>query len=403
MIHASTRAASGDGWAEQNQFWADRNPRVARPYRATRERAPTPLVICGQGMSLRVERGALVVRSGFTHYPQVRDEQRLFPGEPSLPPSIIILDGSGTISFDVLTWLSDQRMPLTRIDWRGRAVSTMGASLSAYSPERVAWQVETAADPALRLKFCCALIAEKMRSSLHTLAHRLPASPERSAAIVTAQRVLEELGNERPDSVDEVLILEARAAGAYFKAWRGMPLKWSGLARRPIPNRWLNADVRNASNGAGRSGNRSANHPVNAILNYAYAVLYSSVQARLVAAGYDPARGVMHVDRSDASALVLDAMEPERAVVDAGVLKLLNSTVFSAADFAIRADGVCRLSPQLAKQVAVTVAGSPLTKLPKVLQAASSEDQHGSLRARKGSLPSSAKSPTSVSKVSGGW
>jgi CRISPR-associated protein Cas1 len=50
------------------------------------------------------------------------------------------------------------------------------------------------------------------------------------------------------------------------------------------------------------SGSRHATHPVNAILNYAYSVLQSEVQIRLLAEGYDPMLGIMHSDRDDAPA-----------------------------------------------------------------------------------------------------
>jgi CRISPR associated protein Cas1 len=39
------------------------------------------------------------------------------------------------------------------------------------------------------------------------------------------------------------------------------------------------------------AGNRNASHPVNAILNYAYAVLQSQIQIGAVAKGYDPTVG----------------------------------------------------------------------------------------------------------------
>jgi hypothetical protein len=44
-------------------------------------------------------------------------------------------------------------------------------------------------------------------------------------------------------------------------------------------------------------------------------------------------------------------MEPERPKVDRTVLDFLKSHVFSPADFVIRADGVVRLTPQLARTV----------------------------------------------------
>jgi CRISP-associated protein Cas1 len=100
-------------------------------------------------------------------------------------------------------------------------------------------------------------------------------------------------------------------------------------------------------------GSRNASHPVNAILNYAYAVLQSQVQIRLVAEGYDPMLGIMHSDRDDASAFVFDMMEPERPKVDSAVLAFLKSEALHPADFTIREDGVVRLNPELAKQIAV--------------------------------------------------
>jgi hypothetical protein len=70
---------------------------------------------------LRVEGGALTIRNGFTHYPQKQETYRFFKGElTTTPPRIIVLDGNGSISFDVLTWLSDCCPPV-RIRFRAIA------------------------------------------------------------------------------------------------------------------------------------------------------------------------------------------------------------------------------------------------------------------------------------------
>jgi hypothetical protein len=34
-----------------------------------------------------------------------------------------MLDGSGSITFDVLTWLNEQKVPLVKINWTGNAVT----------------------------------------------------------------------------------------------------------------------------------------------------------------------------------------------------------------------------------------------------------------------------------------
>jgi hypothetical protein len=59
----------------------------------------------------------LTIRNGFTHYPQKQETYRFFRGNLVCPERIIMLDGSGSISFDVLAWLSEQRVSLIQITW----------------------------------------------------------------------------------------------------------------------------------------------------------------------------------------------------------------------------------------------------------------------------------------------
>jgi CRISPR-associated protein Cas1 len=49
-------------------------------------------------------------------------------------------------------------------------------------------------------------------------------------------------------------------------------------------------------------------------------------------------------------------MEPERPKVDRRVLDFVKSNVFDPADFIIRADGVCRLNPEMARMIVATIA-----------------------------------------------
>jgi hypothetical protein len=48
-------------------------------------------------------------------------------------------------------------------------------------------------------------------------------------------------------------------------------------------------------------------------------------------------------------------MEPERPRVDRAVLDFVKGHVFDPADFVIRADGVCRLNPEMARMVVASV------------------------------------------------
>jgi CRISP-associated protein Cas1 len=98
----------------------------------------------------------------------------------------------------------------------------------------------------------------------------------------------------------------------------------------------------------GRQPERRASHQP--MLNYAYGILESQVRVKTVAEGYHPRLGIMHESREGSPAFVFDIMEPERPKVDRSILEFVKSHKFRAADFVIRVDGVCRLTPAMAKR-----------------------------------------------------
>ena len=90
-------------------------------------------------------------------------------------------------------------------------------------------------------------------------------------------------------------------------------VRWRGASRRPIPESWKTIEQRTSPFQLVQlAGNRNAAHPVNAILNYAYAVLQSQMQINAVAGGYDPIIGIMHEGRDGSSPFIFDLMEPKR-------------------------------------------------------------------------------------------
>jgi CRISPR-associated protein Cas1 len=102
--------------------------------------------------------------------------------------------------------------------------------------------------------------------------------------------------------------LEAQAAKVYWSAW---------LAGLPLPP------------GAEGQGEAVRFHrdvdgkdPVNAMLNYGYAVVRAAIGRALVAAGLHPALGLHHSNRSNAFCLADDLLEPLRPLVDRIVREL---------------------------------------------------------------------------------
>ena len=352
----SVESVAAQEWAVRNSHW-ERAPRQIGIRKADRARRRAPLILCGHGVSLTVDKGTLLIRDGATHYPQERQTHRLFRGALDLPSRIMVIDGTGSITFDVLDWLAEQSIPLVRLTWRGEVVSVIGGAAFAGNPARVEWQRETRLDPERRVSFAAELIARKLESSLETLRWAIEPSRTREIAEHQAATGIRSLRGGGISTVDQVRILEARAAAAYFSAWRALPIHWGQRSKHPVPADWSRARGRASTRGGFAQGNRHATHPVNAMLNYAYGALESRVHIAAASSGFDPKQGILHHDRDDALAFVYDMMEPERPKVDRAVLGFIDATTFTGADFVLRSDGVCRVAPQLARRLCQLVIG----------------------------------------------
>lgn len=64
------------------------------------------------------------------------------------------------------------------------------------------------------------------------------------AAIEKLETMLNELRSALPESIDELRLVEAQAAYAYFAAWQMLPLRWKGTGRKPIPTEWRHVVAR---------------------------------------------------------------------------------------------------------------------------------------------------------------
>lgn len=176
----------------------------------------------------------------------------------------------------------------------------------------------------------------------------LDASERVDLALAKLKENLAELSTRPPKTINALLGIEGRSAQVYFNAWKDLPINWRKNGRKPIPSDWLKFSSRYSTQ-ANRAKSHNASHPLNAMLNYAYAVLESHVRSQLISLGYDPTIGFMHAYGADRAALVLDLMEPLRPTVDRIIVDFARTKAFNPADFTIRRDGVCRLNPELAK------------------------------------------------------
>jgi len=122
-------------WQTRCEYWLSESDRPSTRFR--REREKNPLILTGHGLSLRVEKGTLLIRDGNTHYPAVRRQWRFFNGTLDIPTTIVVIDGSGEITMDAIDWLATQGVQLIRLRWDGQFTSVINTGGQAASAENL--------------------------------------------------------------------------------------------------------------------------------------------------------------------------------------------------------------------------------------------------------------------------
>jgi len=340
---------SRDPWLDRASYWSATEKQKSAPRGAI---AREPLILSGHGMRMRINHGALEIQNGFTHYPQAREQWRIFPGEPERPSWIIMLDGSGAITLDVLSWLSTQNIPLIQLDYRGQVVAAIGANCIGADPELLQLQVTTAQHPKRSMAVATWLIREKLIASRETLLRLAMDGESKDKALARLGADIVRLSRPWTGPRKPLMGIEGKCAQLYFNAWRGRPIAWKGTGQKPIPETWREIGPR----GTGENRrNRFAWHPAQAMTNYGYAVLESQLRIETARIGLDQATGFLHQTMADRPALILDLLEPLRPVVDGIILRFVQGQTFSPADFTLSSEGTCRLHPQLARRLVAEI------------------------------------------------
>ncbi len=351
-----TANSNCDDWAIQSEFWIAETIKLQKP-RRIRERNSNPLILTGHGASMRIEKGTLLIKEGFSHHPQKQLQRRYFAGDLELPRIILMLDGSGSLSFDVLSWLGEQNVALARIKSSGEVAVVCSSTGYIADRENVFWQIESAKDHAAKLAYSIDLIKAKLANSIDTLEIAFNHTDRRQKTIQKLQNAIAELSKNPPKDLKQLRGIEATCASSYFGIWSGYALQWKPKSRYPIHPHWLKYVGRPSQANGLKPKNVNASHPINAMLNYAYAVKQAELQIAAIADGFNPTIGIMHSGRRGLPAYIFDQIEPKRPLVDRALLDFMSRHKFSGADFILRSDGVCRLSPQLARVIATLVSG----------------------------------------------
>jgi CRISPR-associated protein Cas1 len=159
-------------------------------------------------------------------------------------------------------------------------------------------------------------------------------------------------------TVAELLIVEAKAAADYWRAFAGSGLREAKGGN--LPRTWLR--FANRQKGAGFLGSKNASHPINAMLNYAYVVEAGRLAKALAARGLALQIAYLHSDKTGRNSLVWDAIEPLRPMIDARVFRYIESREFKRRDFVQTSASTYRLERDIIAEL-LTKASLPQAEI----------------------------------------
>lgn len=346
------------------------------------------VVAHGYGIKIYVHRGHLVIEDGVGRQRQTRRLNRA----TSKLKRLVVIGHTGFITLDATRWIRDVGAAFVQIDSDGKlvAISANKGGLDSWRRRAQVLADTTGAD----LTIMRTLITAKLDAQAR-LAGRLPdgggtVTLRRRETVPIPEAIVMCAAEARAAvSFEDLGSAERIAARYYWKAWRGLPVSYSGWWEGRLPEHWRTAGTRSVARDSAGSRQISTRHaitPVNALLNYAYAILRTETTISIHEFGLDPCHGLMHRNRRHQDDLVSDLMEPGRPVADEIVLGILQSRPLDRADVRETRDGRCRLGETLARELA---AAAPL--LYDAMQPHCFATVQALLETTKGLVPSKAR------------
>jgi len=292
------------------------------------------LTITGNDVVLRVKFHGLEVLDGFKAEGESR--KRYVHRAVSQPDRVLLLATSGTISLSALDWCGENGVPVVCCDQAGDIRFTLLPGKGGEWACRSRRALAIAPFSESGLKIAKWLIIRKItgqRDSVRALGQSSD----------SVEGFLSEVEHAR--TIPHLRYLEARAADAYWRGWGSVSVHFAPPSYlKKIPGHWATFRGRGSpiSNGP-----RNAADPVNALLNYAYALLEAEARIACYEAGLDPYLGILHTDQDARRSLIYDVMEPVRPVADRLVLNLVRGHAFRPGELWNLPDGRCRLDQDL--------------------------------------------------------
>src|SRR6266496_3279429 len=297
------------------------------------------VTLFGYGIQVRVDRGHLFLEDGIGAN---RHRYRL-PRVGHGLTRLVVIGSDGMISLAALRWLADQDSAFVMLERDGSVLATTGPVRPSDARLRRAQSLASQSGTAVQI--ARELIDKKLFGQERVARHKLLATETAD----TISRYRAEL--PRADSPEGIRLIESRAAGVYWAAWRTLPINFPKKDESRVPDHWRAFGAR-VSPLTGSP--RLAANPPNAILNYLYTLLESESRLAAAALGLDPGIGMLHVDTPARDSLACDLMEPVRPQVDAYLLGWITREPLKREWFFEQRDGNCRLMGSFAALLSET-------------------------------------------------
>ena len=297
------------------------------------------LVLSGYGIRVQVSAGHLLANDG------IADERRTIrlPRVGHGLRRLVIIGSDGFITLEAVRWISDVGAAFVMLEKDGRVLVTTGPVCPTDA--RLRRSQSLASTNGMALEISKELIRQKLAAQEQIAREKLNDSG--AAQIISEHRA----AIEDVRTVEMLRLWESRAALQYWSAWRKIPIAFPTRDITRVPQHWQHFGAR-VSPLTGSP--RLAVSPVNAMLNYLYAILEAEARLAAAALGLDPGIGVMHVDSLARDSLACDLMEPVRPQVDAYVLGWISREPIRREWFFEQRDGNCRLMASFAARLSET-------------------------------------------------
>jgi CRISPR-associated endonuclease Cas1 len=307
---------------------------------------PVPIIpqhgivtLFGYNSSASVDRGHLILNDGIG----MQRRQGRFPRVRHGLKRLIVIGSAGMVTFEALRWLADQDAAFVMLERDGRVLATTGPVRPSDARLRRAQSV--ALHSSVAIEIATELIRQKL-SGQETVGRDDLNDSRAGQLIASARAALKDA-----TSMESIRYLEAQAGHAYWSAWHSVQVAFPRADLHRVPDHWRTFGARMSP----LSGSpRLAVNPLNASLNYLYALLESEARLAIAALGLDPGLGFLHFDSRTRDSLACDLMEPVRPQIDAYLLQWLRREALRREWFFEERNGNCRLMATFAARLAET-------------------------------------------------